>query len=120
MKDRYDAMEIRSLVAQNLKRLRRLKNVSQLDLSGLTGLTHNFINDIENRNKWVSARSLAKLASALEVEPYQFFLSGTQPDDVRLVYLKDFQDSLTVFVRDYSENYISGEPGKTGKRKQGK
>jgi transcriptional regulator with XRE-family HTH domain len=109
-KDRYDEMGVRSLVAQNLKRLRELKNVSQLTLSSVTGLTHNFINDIENCTKWVSANTIAKLASALDVEPYQFFLPGAQPDDAKLAYLRDFQDSLAVFVREYPEHYFSGRP----------
>jgi transcriptional regulator with XRE-family HTH domain len=120
MKDRYDEKRVRSLVAQNLKRLRELKNISQLNLSGITGLTHNFINGIENCTKWVSARTIAKLASALEVEPYQFFLPDTLPDDDKLVYLKDFQDSLTVFVRDYSEHYLSGRLGQSGDQEQTK
>jgi transcriptional regulator with XRE-family HTH domain len=108
MKDPYDEMGVRILVAQNLKRLRELKNMSQINLSGVSGLTHNFINDIENCTKWVSAKTIARLASALEVEPYQFFLPSSLPDDAKLVYLKDFQDSLAVFVREYSEHYLSG------------
>jgi transcriptional regulator with XRE-family HTH domain len=116
MKSFYDEMGIRSLVALNLKRLRELKNISQLTLSGMTGLTHNFINDIENRTKWVSAKTIAKLASALEVEPHQFFLSASLPDDAKLIYLKDFQDSLAVFVRDYSEHYLSEDPEKKRQR----
>jgi transcriptional regulator with XRE-family HTH domain len=120
MKDRYDEMGIRSLVAQNLKRLRELRNMSQITLSGISGLTHNFINDIENCTKWISAKTIAKLASALEVEPYQFFLPGSLPDDAKLVYLKDFQDSLAVFVREYSEHYLSEKPGQTGNQRRSK
>jgi transcriptional regulator with XRE-family HTH domain len=116
----YDEMEIRSLVAQNLRRLRALKNISQINLSGLTGLTHNFINDIENCTKWVSAKTIAKLASALEVEPYQFFLSSSLPDDAKLAYLKDFQDSLEVFVREYPERYLPERLGKTAGRSRKK
>jgi transcriptional regulator with XRE-family HTH domain len=110
MEKRYDEMEIRSLVARNLKRLRNLKNISQLSLSGMTGLAYTFINDIENCTKWVSAKTIAKLVSALEVEPYQLFLSDSLPDDTRLAYLKDFQDSLAVFVRDYPGHYQPGDP----------
>jgi transcriptional regulator with XRE-family HTH domain len=120
MKDRYDEMGVRSLVAQNLKRLRELKSISQLTLSSITGLTHNFINDIENCTKWVSAKTIAKLASGLEVEPYQFFLPGTLPDDDKLAYLKDFQDSLAVFVRDYPEHYLSGMPGQSNDQRRTK
>jgi transcriptional regulator with XRE-family HTH domain len=118
MKDRYDEMGVRSLVAQNLKRLRELKNLSQLNLSGITGLTHNFINDIENCTKWVSAKTIARLASALEVEPYQFFLPASLPDDAKLAYLKDFQDSLAVFVREYPEHYLSGRTGRDGDKRE--
>jgi transcriptional regulator with XRE-family HTH domain len=120
MKDRYDEMGVRSLVAQNLKRLRELKSLSQLNLSAITGLTHNFINDIENCTKWVSAKTIARLASALEVEPYQFFLPGSLPDDARLAYLKDFQDSLAVFVREYPDHYLSEKPGQTSDKRRTK
>jgi transcriptional regulator with XRE-family HTH domain len=118
MKDRYDETGVRSLIAQNLKRLRELKNLSQLNLSAIAGLTHNFINDIENCTKWVSAKTIAKLASALEVEPYQFFLPGSLPDDAKLVYLRDFQDSLAVFVKEYSEHYLSERETGTDRRQK--
>jgi ribosome-binding protein aMBF1 (putative translation factor) len=67
--------EIRRVFALNLKRLRELQHISQLQLSSMTGLTHNFINDIEKCRKWVSPESLAKLAAALRVQPFQFFIS---------------------------------------------
>jgi transcriptional regulator with XRE-family HTH domain len=120
MKSLYDEMKIRALVALNLKRLRELKRISQITLSGMTGLTRNFINDIENGAKWVSAKTIAKLASALEVEPHRFFLSASLADDTGMIYLKEFQDSLAVFVRDYSGHYLSEGKGKTKRRKKTK
>jgi transcriptional regulator with XRE-family HTH domain len=38
-------------------------------LAAEADLTHNFINDIENGKKWVSAETIGKLAIALKVEP---------------------------------------------------
>jgi transcriptional regulator with XRE-family HTH domain len=121
MEDRYTEMEIRLLFARNLKRLRELKRISQLTLSSKTGLTHNFINDIENCTKWVSAKTIARMASALEVEPYQLFLPEFLPDDTSLLYLREFQDSLQVFVKEYTEHYKSPQPEKKngkGSKKQ--
>jgi transcriptional regulator with XRE-family HTH domain len=110
MEEYYDEMGVRFLFARNLKRLRELKSVSQITLSGMTGLTHNFINDIENCTKWISAKTIARLSTALEVEPYQFFLPDSLPDDTKLVYLKEFQDSLSMFVKEYPNRYKPGRP----------
>jgi transcriptional regulator with XRE-family HTH domain len=107
---KYDEMEVRSLVARNLKRFRKLKNLSLIKLSGMSGLTHNFINDIENCTKWVSAKTIAKLASALEVEPYQFFLPNSLPDDFNMIYIKEFQDSLSILVKELSAHYLPEKP----------
>ncbi|MDR0730820.1 MAG: helix-turn-helix domain-containing protein [Treponema sp.] len=109
-------MEIRRTLARNLKRLRDLQNVSQLDLSGLTGLTHNFINDIENCKKWISPETLAKLAAALRVQPFQFFLSeilGKDYEEDRLnIYREDFVDMFQKVASDWMNTYLP----KTGKR----
>ncbi|MDR2374934.1 MAG: helix-turn-helix domain-containing protein [Treponema sp.] len=106
-----DGQEIRRMLAQNLKRLRELQNVSQLELSAMTGLTHNFINDIENCKKWVSADTLAKLAAALHAQPFQFFLSELTPDEAGGaalgVYREDFVDVFQKVVSDWMNSYLS-------------
>jgi transcriptional regulator with XRE-family HTH domain len=103
-------MEVRRLFARNLKRLRELRNISQLDLSGMTGLTHNFINDIENCKKWVSPESLARFARALQVQPFQFFLSELRSneyeEDHASVYREDFIDVLQKIASDWMDTYL--------------
>ncbi|MDR0878198.1 MAG: helix-turn-helix domain-containing protein [Treponema sp.] len=96
---------IRFLVSKNLKRLRGLQNISQMDLAINADLTHNFINDIENYKKSISCKTLAKLSTALKVEPYQFFLPETMPDEKIRVYVKDFNDSLQKIVSDLTHQY---------------
>jgi len=99
---------IYKLISGNMKRLRTLHNMSQLSLAQNTGLTHNFINDIENCKKGVSAKTLAKLSAALNVEPYQFFLpEGTSNSEVS-VYVKDFNDSLQKMVNELTQQYLTG------------
>ena len=100
---------IYSLISSNIKRLRSLHNMSQLSLAQYTGLTHNFINDIENCKKGVSAKTLAKLSVVFNVEPHQFFLPEGMPNNDVLVYVKDFNDSLQKVVNDLTQQYMYGD-----------
>ena len=97
---------VRLLVSKNLKRLRSLQNISQLGLALDAGLTHNFINDIENCKKGISAKTLAKLSIALKVEPHQFFLPEDMSNNRMLVYVSDFNDSLQKVVKELTEQYL--------------
>ena len=110
MKETIKGINIRSLFSRNLRRLRRLASISQVDLAVEADLTHNFINDIENGKKWVSAETIGKLALALQVEPYQFFLSESKWDNQGALifshYLKDFTDSFNKVVKEYRSRYL--------------
>ncbi|MCL2211232.1 MAG: helix-turn-helix transcriptional regulator [Treponema sp.] len=100
---------IYKLISNNMKRLRALHNMSQLSLAQATGLTHNFINDIENCKKGVSAKTLAKLSAALNVEPYQFFLPEGASNNEVMIYVKDFNDSLQKMVNELTQQYFTGQ-----------
>jgi transcriptional regulator with XRE-family HTH domain len=108
--EKNNGINIRSLFSKNLKRLRAVANISQLTLATEAGLTHNFINDIENGKKWVSAETIAKLAAALRAEPYQFFLSeskwNNQGAEIFSLYLDDFADSCQKMINEYRERYL--------------
>jgi len=107
MRKKIDEKHIHQLISSNIKRLRSLQSISQLGLALSTGLTHNFINDIENCKKGVSARTLAKLSTALNVEPYQFFLPEGMSNNEMMLYVKDFNDSLQKVVADLTEQYMA-------------
>jgi len=111
-KKEINELYIYKLMSNNVKRLRALHNMSQLTLALNTGLTHNFINDIENCKKGVSAKTLAKLSVALNVEPHQFFLPEIQPNNEVIIYVKDFNDSLQKMVNELTQQYLTG--GKKG------
>jgi transcriptional regulator with XRE-family HTH domain len=111
IQENNNGINIRSLFSKNLKRLRAVANISQLTLATEAGLTHNFINDIENGKKWVSAETIAKLACALKAEPYQFFLSelkwNNQGAEIFSLYLDNFSDSCQKMINEYRERYLS-------------
>jgi transcriptional regulator with XRE-family HTH domain len=77
MKETGKRTYIKSLCGRKLRRRRSRANISQVNLAADTGLAHNFINDIENGKKWVSAETIEKLCKALKAEPYQFFISNS-------------------------------------------
>jgi transcriptional regulator with XRE-family HTH domain len=103
---------IHKLISDNIKRLRALQNISQLKLALNTGLTHNFINDIENCKKGISAKSLARLSVALNVEPYQLFLPDGMSNNEIMVYVKDFNDSLQKVVNEMTQQYLTRDKKK--------
>jgi transcriptional regulator with XRE-family HTH domain len=109
MSNKINEHYIYNLISSNIKRLRALHHTSQLNLALKTGLTHNFINDIENCKKGVSAKTLAKLSSAFGVEPYQFFLPDGFSNNETMIYVKNFNDSLQKVVSDLTQQYIAKE-----------
>jgi len=111
MKDTMDEGYVRLLVSKNLRRLRSLQNISQLGLALKAGLTHNFINDIENCKKGISAQTLAKLSVALHAEPHQFFLPADMSNNKMLIYVNDFNASLQKIVKELTEQYLPSEGG---------
>ena len=116
--DGENVFDIQSLFSRNLKRLRNAASISQLTLANQADLTHNFINDIENGKKWVSAKSIGKLATALKVEPYQFFLSESHWNEKEIeilsTYLNELSDSVDKVLSDYRRRYIPNGPVETG------
>jgi transcriptional regulator with XRE-family HTH domain len=106
MANKIDEQYIHKLISSNIKRLRSQQNISQLGLAINTGLTHNFINDIENCKKGVSVKTLAKLSTAFNVEPYQFFLPENMHNDEMTIYVKDFNDSLQKMVTELTQQYL--------------
>jgi transcriptional regulator with XRE-family HTH domain len=109
MEKQMDEGDIRLLVSKNLRRLRDIQHISQFNLAIKADLTHNFINDIENGKKGVSCRSLAKLSSALGVEPYQFFLPESVADDRFSGYAFDLNDSFQKAVGKVMSLYLTGK-----------
>lgn len=111
-RETINGINIRALFSRNLRRLRAMAEMSQVNLATAAGLTHNFINDIENGKKWVSAETIAKLAIALHAEPYQFFISESKWNDrgaeIFSLYLEDFADSFTHLVKEYRVRYLAG------------
>ena len=112
MTKRFSGDDIRAIFSRNLKFYRGKKNLSQFALSTRAGLAHNFVNDVENRKKWVSPETIAKLTVVLEVEPHQLFMPSPL-EDKETQRIHEYLDELNILfneaVGEIKESYLLQE-----------
>ena len=65
-------MELRRIVAQNLRRLRQDRGLSQEELAGQAGLNRNYVGMIEREENAPTVDTLEALAKVLKVEAEEF------------------------------------------------
>ena len=80
-----DEQELRGILSNNIKRCRLRDNLSQIALAEKLDISTNFLSDIERCKAWISPDTLVKLASALNVEPFELF----KPDSLLTKKEKD-------------------------------
>lgn len=70
-------MELRRIVAQNLRRLRQDRGLSQEELAGQAELNRNYVGMIEREENSPTVDTLEALAKVLKVEPEEFLKRQT-------------------------------------------
>ena len=109
MAKQFSGEDIRRIFGRNIKFFRDQKNLSQVALSCKAGLAHNFVNDVENRKKWVSPETISKLVDVLDVEPYQLFMAN--PLDIKQTkrihkYLDELNERFNEVVGEIKADYL--------------
>jgi len=84
--------ELRGILSRNIKRCRMKKNLSQLALAEQVDISTNFLSDIERCKAWVSPNTLVKLASVLNLEPYELFKADILLSDSDKSILQKYAD----------------------------
>ena len=67
-------MEIRAIFAENLKKYRKAAGLSQEELAHIADIERGYVSQLERRLNAPTIDMLAKLAKAIEAEPYQLLL----------------------------------------------
>ena len=101
--------DVKELFGYNLKRIRKEKKLSQMDLANRLDMHFTFISDIENGKKWVSPETIAKIATFLNIEPFQLFQPKEfeQPQDPSLEsFVKDLDNAICSIKAQYSLNLV--------------
>ena len=96
--------ELRRILSGNIKRFRQQNHMSQMTLAGKLDISTNFLSDIERSKAWLSPNTLVRLASALNIEPYELFradsfLSNTEKDILQQYADDNLKAVLSVFNR---------------------
>ena len=65
------------IVRKNVRKYRKEQNLTQQDLADMTEMSREYICDVENesRNKHVTISVLGRIAEALNVPIYKFFIN---------------------------------------------
>lgn len=104
-----EEIEIRQILANNLKKLRKQRGLSQLKLSNEIKMAFTFINDIENCKKWVSPETLARLSTFFDV-PVSYFFQENENYKVSInneVFLKTLTDEVSATINNISKRFLS-------------
>jgi transcriptional regulator with XRE-family HTH domain len=62
-------MDLRQIIATNLRKARHAKGLSQEALAHDAGVDRRYMSRVETADTWVGTQILAKLAAVLEIEP---------------------------------------------------
>ena len=94
-----EEQEIRAFLAENIKKYRNKRGWSQLYLSEKLDISANFLSEIETGKGWVSPLTLAKLATALEIEVFELFkpitANNTSQNKAEAERMRRFAKDLT-------------------------
>ena len=83
--------ELQTRVIANIRTLRKKRGLSQERLADKADISLQMMNDIEGRRRWLTKGTIVKLANALEVDVYEFFIPSTGESDAA----KEVYDAIT-------------------------
>ncbi len=99
--------DFRRILGKNIRRISKKKGLSQLQLSSKANVSVAFINSIENAQKWASATTLEKICDALEIKPYELFLTEDIEAEELQMIANDHEKMITDIkdiIRKYSKD----------------
>jgi transcriptional regulator with XRE-family HTH domain len=71
--------EFRAVVRTNIRRYRDYRKWTQAELAEKLDISVNFLSDVENGKRWISPANMVKIASVLNIEPYELFKPANSP-----------------------------------------
>jgi len=93
-----DRVEVRAVLAKNIKAFRGRRNWSQADLAEKSGLSIVYLSDIERGNKWPYLDTLVKVAGAFKVEVYELLKPENTPPTKNAKILAHYNEEITAIL----------------------
>lgn len=101
--------ELRITLAKNIKKYRAQKGMSQAMLAEKADISLPFISSIEQSTKWPYPDTLAQIASALEIEVADLFITQEREQnnkDQAISLLKSLVENQKKALDDFGEKYL--------------
>ena len=102
--------DIRLVFSANLKRFRIARGFSQAKLAEKIESSSHYVGMLETRKKFPSATMIHKLASALNIDPTEFFLKEISPETIvrnsQKAAFEDVGEALNRFLSGYVSERI--------------
>jgi len=100
------AVTLRKTLSANIKKHREFLGLTQEKLAEKAEISANMINDIEGCRSWISDKTLANLATALQVETYRLFIPISLSDtEVDKTILNDLAKDLQKIRKDFNSSF---------------
>jgi len=103
--------ELRSVLAENIRKYRNRRGWSQLLLSEKIDISANYLSSVETGKGWVSPLTLVKLAKTLEIEVFELFkppvTTSTAQTELEDEKIKRFAKDLTIALDVHSSETAS-------------
>jgi len=109
-------LEIRRILAKNLKEQRKKLGYSQEKFAEISGLSVQTVNDIEGGRKWVSDKTITKLSVSLNIECYELLIPDyagrnknkkeTNPTQKLLGLMKKLRKSIDSQIDEHFTDFL--------------
>ena len=108
--------DLRVILSTNLRKYRNYRKFTQAEFAEKIDISIPFLSDIENGKKWVSPKTLVKMADTLGIEAYELLKPAkTLPDnagDIIEKYTADIHSAFGKILENLCADYISNLRGK--------
>jgi transcriptional regulator with XRE-family HTH domain len=86
--------DLRMIVRTNIRRYRGFRQWTQAELAEKLDISVNFLCDVENGKRWISPASMVKIASVLNIEPFELFKPADSPPSVVSTLFSKYNDEV--------------------------
>ena len=104
-----ESVEIKRIFTSNIKKYRALNGLTQMQLAEEADISVGFLCDLESGKKWGTLETMAKLAKALHVKPYQLLMPEEEKNNAVNIHedLSELAQNLKQTIDSNINNLIS-------------
>lgn len=103
--------EIKSIFTSNIRKYRKLNHMSQMQLAIEADLSVGFLCDLESGKKWGTLETMAKLAKALHIKPYQLLMPEEEKNSAVNIHedlselAQNLKQAIEININNLIQNY---------------